>query len=118
MPPTKTSFTSSSFYFDNSKDENHLISSLIQELVANTNLDPQSKLKTTILKTFFKTDLIFNFDLGTQLKLSNLYEITKEHNNYSRKNKINSIYSIRDYRIGLLEETIRCLKSAIGDVQQ
>lgn len=70
-----------SFEFDNSKNKNHLLQSLIQELKqARSRLSPRRKRNITILKSFITTGLIFNFDLQTQIELSRIYESIRSFN--------------------------------------
>lgn len=70
-----------SFEFENSKDKNHILNSLIQELRKNSCVEQGIPFRTTILETFRTTGLILNFDLDTQLKLSILMDEIKEFDN-------------------------------------
>ena len=69
-----------SFDFDNSKNKNHLLQSLIQELDENSRTDYQCPMRTSILKSYIYSGLIFNFDLGTQLSLTRMFEHIEGYN--------------------------------------
>ena len=69
-----------SFDFDNSKNKNHLLQSLIQELKENSKIEYNHKLIDVILQAYIHSGLIFNFDLDTQLKLTRTYDNIQLYN--------------------------------------
>ena len=79
-----------SFEFDNSKNKNHLLDSLIQELRSSSSISNNGKMKSTILKSFITTGLVFNFDLKTQVDICKVYDNIKKYNKiYDNKNNSN-----------------------------